>query len=216
MLCLAAPATVLKMGCGKSSPEAEATPYATEDVGIKTPNMRSISLAPPTTAPPPTTAQSPGLNAQVTPVSPPLPESGPEVGTAESSLKILSKISEGEEKSRNVIISPPQESVTVGGGGTFKDLRTSLKEAGDKLVVIKFCEDSCEDCDAMTKLYKEFVAKYPNVLFLEANITNNPEAVEDLRIRFLPTFIAFKNHLEVGRLVDTKVDDIEKLIRNNI
>ena len=103
----------------------------------------------------------------------------------------------------------------VGGGGPM-DFRQSLKEAGDRLVIIKFYEDKCEDCDAMSQLYEEFVAKYPDVLFLEANVTNNSEAVTQLRIKFLPTFIAFKNHLEVGRLVDTKVADIENLIQKNL
>ena len=103
----------------------------------------------------------------------------------------------------------------VGGGGVM-DFRQSLREAGDRLVIIKFYEDKCEDCDAMSQLYEEFVAKYPEVLFLEANVKNNSEAVGQLRIKFLPTFIAFKNHLEVGRLVDTKVADIENLIQKNM
>ena len=104
----------------------------------------------------------------------------------------------------------------VGGGKNYVDFRTSLREAGDKLVLIKFYEEKCEDCEAMSKLYQEFVSKYPGVLFLEANVTNNNEAVDQLRIKMLPTFIAFKNHLEVGRLVDTRVEDIENLIRKNI
>ena len=103
----------------------------------------------------------------------------------------------------------------VGGGGVM-NFRQSLREAGDRLVIIKFYEDKCEDCDAMSQLYEEFVAKYPEVLFLEANVKNNSEAVGQLRIKFLPTFIAFKNHLEVGRLVDTKVADIENLIQKNM
>lgn len=95
------------------------------------------------------------------------------------------------------------------------DLKTSLQQAGDRLVLIKFYEDGCEDCEAVSELYEEFVSKYPGCLFLEANVEDNMEAVNQLRVKFLPTFIAFKNHLEVGRLVDTKVEDIEDLIRKN-
>ncbi len=114
--------------------------------------------------------------------------------------------------SRNVM---PSEISHVGSGRTFLDFKTTLREAGDRLVLIKFYEKNCEDCYAMVEVYKEFVEKYPKVIFLEADIGHNAEACQELRIRFLPTFVAFKHHLEVGRVVNTNIEDLEDLIQKN-
>jgi thiol-disulfide isomerase/thioredoxin len=95
------------------------------------------------------------------------------------------------------------------------DFKESLRNAIDRLVIVLFYEDDCEDCYAMRELYQEFVLMYPKVLFLEANVKANSEAIKALRIKFLPTFIAFKNHLEVGRLVDVDAQQLEALIAGN-
>ncbi len=95
------------------------------------------------------------------------------------------------------------------------DLRTSLRDAGDRLVTILFYEDECEDCEAMRMLYEEFVIAYPDILFLEANVRTNKETVESLNLKFLPTFICFRNHLEVGRLVSTDAADLEQMLQSN-
>lgn len=101
------------------------------------------------------------------------------------------------------------------GFGGRPDLRELLKSAGDRLIMILFYEDACEDCEAMRMLYEEFVLAYPDVIFLEANVHANREIVETLNLKFLPTFLAFRNHLEVGRIMTTDARDIEGLIEFN-
>lgn len=118
------------------------------------------------------------------------------------------------EFSRNVFISTKKTKSTMPkvelGEGRLKD---ALRQAANKLIVVLFFEQECEDCEAMRMLYEQFVIMYPNVVFLEANADINSESVENLRIKFLPTVIAFRNHIEVGRLVTTDAVEIEKLIR---
>ncbi len=95
------------------------------------------------------------------------------------------------------------------------DLRSTLREAGDRLVIVLFYENECESCEAMRILYEEFVVKYPEVLFLEANVHYNEEPLDTLRVKFLPTFVAFRNHLEVGRIISVDAFELEKLIADN-
>ncbi len=95
------------------------------------------------------------------------------------------------------------------------DLRSTLREAGDRLVIVLFFENECESCEAMRILYEEFVVKYPDCLFLEANVQYNSEPLETLRVKFLPTFVAFRNHLEVGRLVSVDAFELEDMIQQN-
>ncbi len=95
------------------------------------------------------------------------------------------------------------------------DVRSTLREAGDRLVIVLFYENECESCEAMRILYEEFVIKYPDCLFLEANVAYNDEPIETLRLKFLPTFIAFRNHLEVGRIVTVDAWELEDMIQQN-
>ncbi len=111
--------------------------------------------------------------------------------------------------------NPSVAAAIMAPGAHQPDLRKSLRAAGDRLVVILFYEDECEDCEAMRMLYEEFVVAYPTVLFLEANVKSNMETVNHLRLKFLPTFVAYRNHLEVGRVVTTQVDDVEEFIKHN-
>jgi len=122
------------------------------------------------------------------------------------------------EKSRNVFEGSAdmddenEHGFDMVGMPSFKE---SLRNAIDRLVIVMFYEDNCDDCHAMGELLQEFVLMYPKVLFLEANVKANPDAVKALRVRYLPTFIAFKNHLEVGRLVDVDAEQLEIMIANS-
>ncbi len=153
---------------------------------------------------------------------------------------ITSKIAKREPGTQEAIKSPQQAMPPMSGGAPSKDrqgsppgvvgpqidlsvpggsrpsLRESLRNAGDRLVVILFYEQECEDCEAVRMLYEELVIAYPDVLFLEADVMSNVETVKQLRLKFLPTFVAYRNHLEVGRLVSVDVMDLEEFIQHNI
>jgi thiol-disulfide isomerase/thioredoxin len=61
-----------------------------------------------------------------------------------------------------------------------------------KLIVMLFFEDDCMDCLAVRQLFQEFVLMYPDVVFLETNARVNMSALKELKIIFLPTFLAFR------------------------
>ncbi len=111
----------------------------------------------------------------------------------------------------DIVVGPegPKEQQRRGcGKGSF---RYSLCHS---LVVVKFYEDDCDDCAVTSKMFKEFSDCYPQVVFLESNIRANPEVVDQLQIEVLPTFIAFKNHREVGRVADVSLQRVDHLVRS--
>ncbi len=95
---------------------------------------------------------------------------------------------------------------------------TKAKETavGGKLVIVKFYEDDCDDCNKVTKVYEAMVDRFSKVLFLEANVVDNVDAAVELNVRMLPTFVAFKDGEEVGRLVDCKPQNIETFVRRHL
>ena len=86
----------------------------------------------------------------------------------------------------------------------------------DRLLVVKFYEDNCDDCTAMRNQFEDLVPRYRDVVFLEANVVENLETASEMNIRLLPTFILFKNYVEVDRLVDTKRGKLEDLIKKHL
>lgn len=64
----------------------------------------------------------------------------------------------------------------------------------------------------MNSFFESLVVAYPDVIFLDANISRNHEAVSELSLKTVPTFIAFKNHREVGRYEGVSRDAIEGLV----
>lgn len=92
-------------------------------------------------------------------------------------------------------------------------LQKTLDEAaGDRMVFIKF-HDSCQTCSLMSKPYEELSKEFQNVgTFLEASLEDNLSSAKELEIKYLPTFVAFKCHQEVGRHVGVKADGLKQFI----
>ncbi len=95
------------------------------------------------------------------------------------------------------------------------DLRKTLDDPGDRLVVVMFYENECENCEPMRSIFEELLIKYPEVMFLEANVAYNELPVDALKIKFLPTFIVFRNHHEVGRVMTVDAEEVEEIIHLN-
>ncbi len=64
--------------------------------------------------------------------------------------------------------------------------------------------------------YKRLVKRFPQVIFLDADMVRNTKAINAMNIQWVPTFIAFKNHQEQGRYVGTDKEKLEDLVRSNL
>ncbi len=110
-------------------------------------------------------------------------------------------------------VSNEQKGQTGSGVGKRSEANAREATAGGRLVVVKFFEADCHDCQKVGSIYDEMVKRFHRVLFLEANVQENLDAAIELRVRLLPTFIAFKDGEEVGRLIDASQNNIESFIR---
>ncbi len=81
-----------------------------------------------------------------------------------------------------------------------------------RMVLVKFYEGECERCDATSPAYHALEHHHPGFLFLECNVRDNPEVVELLGLKVLPTFVAFKDHCEVGRVTTVKIRKVDKFV----
>lgn len=82
----------------------------------------------------------------------------------------------------------------------------------EQLVVVCFYKPDCEKCGLVSSFFESLVVAYPDVIFLDSNIARNNEAAEELNLKSVPTFLAFKNHREIGRYEGVNRDAIEGLV----
>jgi len=90
-----------------------------------------------------------------------------------------------------------------------------LSEDGGKFVLIKFFQPSNQDPSMSTinKAYANLTNDYPNIIFLEADASINPEAVNELDISEYPAFVAFQEHTEVDRYEGLDLEQVYALVK---
>ncbi len=81
--------------------------------------------------------------------------------------------------------------------------------------MIRFYKGDSDKTSPVGKYYEGLVNQHPNVVFLDANLNRNMHAVGEMAVTSVPTFIAFKNHREVGRYSGTDEQQVLKLITLN-
>ncbi len=112
--------------------------------------------------------------------------------------------------------SSPPGSPTGTGSSLGTDFRERIAQAGPgQLIVIRFFRVDCEKCVAVGKFYQTLVHKYANVIFLDANMARNMHAVGAMNVLTVPTFVAFKNHREIGRYEGWDNAELENWIVTN-
>ncbi len=133
----------------------------------------------------------------------------------------------GDGGGGGVMASAPARFGTSGGGGgggvgfgsssATDDFRSRLASAGtSQLLIIRFYRGDCPSCLSVGQFYQGLTARYPQVIFLDANLVRNTRVLADMRIESVPTFIAFKDHHELERYVGTDTQQVEALVTRNL
>ena len=98
---------------------------------------------------------------------------------------------------------------------TIDDFKT-LKEQNEKVVFI-FSASWCPDCLVMDMFLEDVINQFPEITFSYIDRDKFPEITEALDIFGIPSFIAYKNNVEVSRFVSknrkTK-EEVEKFLQN--
>eukprot|EP01116_Phalansterium_solitarium_P018830 TRINITY_DN5112_c0_g1_i1.p1 TRINITY_DN5112_c0_g1~~TRINITY_DN5112_c0_g1_i1.p1 ORF type:complete len:627 (+),score=225.12 TRINITY_DN5112_c0_g1_i1:79-1881(+) len=77
-------------------------------------------------------------------------------------------------------------------------LKSELKKAGSKLVVVDFTASWCGPCKSIAPRFAELSQKYTDVLFLKVDVDQCPNTASENNVRGVPTFHFYKNEQKVA------------------
>jgi len=80
------------------------------------------------------------------------------------------------------------------------------------LLVVQFHGPKCPACRSVAEFFNVLAINHPHQLFCKINVRQNKEIATAARIEFLPTFIYYKDGIEVDREVGTNCKLIEKKV----
>eukprot|EP00467_Chlorarachnion_reptans_P021209 CAMPEP_0114519586 /NCGR_PEP_ID=MMETSP0109-20121206/19094_1 /TAXON_ID=29199 /ORGANISM="Chlorarachnion reptans, Strain CCCM449" /LENGTH=164 /DNA_ID=CAMNT_0001700359 /DNA_START=325 /DNA_END=819 /DNA_ORIENTATION=+ len=94
------------------------------------------------------------------------------------------------------------------------DYYQTLKDAGDKLVIVDFFTDWCGPCKMIYPFLEELARDNADSLeIVKLNCAGeNRELVNELGVRVLPTFLFYKNEKNVATVKGAKREDLKNLI----
>ena len=95
---------------------------------------------------------------------------------------------------------------------TLKDIPDKLKDLKITIVFGTWCGDSRREVPRFFKILDKlsFDKKNLTMICVDRNKTTPAGEVEKLDIKFVPTLIFYKNDLEIGRIIETPKETLEK------
>ena len=95
---------------------------------------------------------------------------------------------------------------------TLKDISDKLKDVKITIVMGTWCSDSRREVPRFLKILDllPFDQKNLNMICVDRTKTAPDCGVEKLDIKFVPTFIFYKDDIEIGRIVETPKETLEK------
>uniref|UniRef100_A0A673V6A8 Thioredoxin domain-containing protein n=1 Tax=Suricata suricatta TaxID=37032 RepID=A0A673V6A8_SURSU len=88
------------------------------------------------------------------------------------------------------------------------ELKTFLKAAGCKLVVVEFSAKWCGPCKRIYPLIRAMSLQYGNVMFANVDVDDSKELAQEYHINSVPTFQMFKQtqkHLEEFKSMSRRI-----------
>lgn len=82
----------------------------------------------------------------------------------------------------------------------------------DKVIVAKFTASWCKPCKEIHPFYKDMAARYDDLIFLEIDVDEVDDLVQNYSVKVMPTFIVVKNKEEVGRTTGKDEAKLERLV----
>ena len=79
-----------------------------------------------------------------------------------------------------------------------------------KYVVLDCYADWCGPCKRIAPLFKHLTSEHQTVRGAKFNVDSNDELVEFLKVQAMPTFIMFKDGIEVSRFEGANEDKLRK------
>ena len=92
-----------------------------------------------------------------------------------------------------------------------------LKEENEKIVFV-FSATWCPDCIMLDRYLEETMNKFPEIKFIYVNRDDYPEIAQALDIFGIPSFVGYKNNVEVSRFVSRLAKtqkEVEEFLKKN-
>ena len=90
-----------------------------------------------------------------------------------------------------------------------------IRNAGDKLVVVKMGADWCPPCKALAPLLEKLAAETTNVVFIAVDVDKCPEVASQLKVSGIPDTRIFKNRIEMAKVVGCDIQSITTHLQAN-
>ncbi|XP_040487276.1 thioredoxin F2, chloroplastic-like [Ursus maritimus] len=97
--------------------------------------------------------------------------------------------------------------------GLSDELKTFLKAAGCKLVVVEFSAKWCGPCQKIYPLVHAMSLQYRNVMFAKVDVDDSQELAQTYHIKAVPTFQMFKQAHKIFEFCGADAQKLEAKIR---
>ncbi|CAG8517309.1 8810_t:CDS:2 [Acaulospora morrowiae] len=89
--------------------------------------------------------------------------------------------------------------------------------ASSKLAIVQFYAKWCGLSKIIMSLFNDLSAEYKqHANFAKVDVDQAEDLANDAQLKYIPTFIFFKNGQEIDRIIDQKGDKLEKLIKLHV
>ncbi|XP_029776265.1 thioredoxin domain-containing protein 8 isoform X2 [Suricata suricatta] len=93
------------------------------------------------------------------------------------------------------------------------ELKTFLKAAGCKLVVVEFSAKWCGPCKRIYPLIRAMSLQYGNVMFANVDVDDSKELAQEYHINSVPTFQMFKQTQKIFEFCGADAQKLEAKIQ---
>jgi large subunit ribosomal protein L40e len=91
----------------------------------------------------------------------------------------------------------------------------TLKDAGDKLVVVDFTATWCGPCQTIAPEFAKLAEANPDAVFVKVDVDDNDWVIDECGVEAMPTFQFYKGGKKVDEMVGAKVSDLVAKVEKN-
>nr|XP_023654104.1 thioredoxin [Paramormyrops kingsleyae] len=96
------------------------------------------------------------------------------------------------------------------------DFDKTLKDAGQKLVVIDFTATWCGPCKAIAPIFQKLSDDYQNVVFLKVDVDEAQDVASSCGVSCMPTFQFYKNGVKIGEFSGADKNKLEEMVKKHM